>query len=91
MAIFSIGTAHTAWVEALPDPHLYPRRFADALLVPSVGRVPIFPLFYRARLASGRAVFPFAARECLPSERAVFLLAARECLATGRAVFSLSS
>jgi len=31
MAIFSIAAAPTAWVEALPDPHLYPRRFADAL------------------------------------------------------------
>jgi len=31
MAIFLIGAAPTAWVEALPDPYLYPRRFADAL------------------------------------------------------------
>jgi len=91
MAIFSIEAAPTAWVEALLDPHLYPRRFADALLVPSVGRVPIFPLCCRARLASGRAVFPFVARECLASGRAVFLLAARECLATGQVVFSLFS
>jgi len=32
-----------------------------ALLVPSTGRVPVFPLRYRARLASGRAVFCLAA------------------------------